>query len=325
MIFLVFGVLFAVPYATMESIKVAESYWTLKANELVVDEDIAKYGSKFLVPLVCGEAFEGQDITWRREGGDELQQKGNRILVMVEERQGGNYSCYSREGSYLNHTLVLVRWPYRKIIKGTPEKGYIYCSAKSYSGSFQCSWTWDEKRAGKVVLIKVTRSNQEGIITCRMTSNGQGVTCQDQAYCPYAEEWDNINFTVYFQSNYVIETYHLQFQISDIVRPDMVHIKKNTTTLELQYPETWSTPFSYFPLTFQVKEIRCRKKNCDCSKHRPRKVHLTQGREWPLKEGVTVCVRAQDDLCNSSWSEWSRFRCMKNKKKNRRRGRQKEE
>lgn len=33
--------------------------------ELVVDEDMAKYGSKVLVPLVCGEAFEGQKIIWK--------------------------------------------------------------------------------------------------------------------------------------------------------------------------------------------------------------------------------------------------------------------
>uniref|UniRef100_A0A4W4DYQ3 Interleukin-12 beta central domain-containing protein n=1 Tax=Electrophorus electricus TaxID=8005 RepID=A0A4W4DYQ3_ELEEL len=290
MVFLLFGVLFAFPYATMESIKVAESYWTLKTNELVVDEDMANYGSQLLVPLLCGEAFEGQDIMWRRNSGEELQERGNRILVMVEERQGGTYNCYSREGSYLNHTLVLVHWPYRKIIKGTPEKGYIYCSANNYNGSFQC-------------LLSLPGSEAAWNITCDLTSSGHGVMCQDHAYCPYAEERDQVNLTIYFRSDYVIETYRLQFQISGIVRPDMVRISKNTTTLELQYPETWSTPSSFFPLTFQVKEIHCCKKKCDCSNSIPRK-----GQMWPIKQGVTVCVRAQDDLCNSSWSEWSRER-----------------
>lgn len=86
---------------------------------------MTKYGSKVLVPLVCGEAFEGQNITWKRESGEELRVQGNRILITVEERQGGTYRCYSAEGNYLNYTLVLVQWPYRKIIKGQAENGIV--------------------------------------------------------------------------------------------------------------------------------------------------------------------------------------------------------
>ncbi|KAI4880152.1 hypothetical protein NFI96_031173, partial [Prochilodus magdalenae] len=316
MILLVLQVLFVLPYTTRGSIKVAESFWTLKANELVVDEDMAKYGSKVQVPLMCGEAFEGQDIMWRREDGEKLQEQGNRILVTVEERRGGRYTCYNRDDSYLNHTLVLVRWPYKKIIKEMPEKGYIHCSTNNYNGSFYCSWKWDEKRAGKVVLIKAVRSHSGGNISCSLNSSGHSITCQDQEYCPYAEELEHINLTIYFRSNYVVEIYCLQFQISDIVRPDMVRVKRMNNTLELQYPDTWNIPFSYFPLTFQVKEIRCgRKSDCDCSNRKSSKVNLVQDQHWPLKKGVTVCVRAQDDLCNSPWSEWTQYKCIKEKNK----------
>ncbi|XP_062855690.1 interleukin 12Ba [Trichomycterus rosablanca] len=309
MTLIVIGFLIVLSHASMGSIKVAENYWTLKSNELVVVEDMTKYGSKVLVPLVCGEAFEGQNIIWKTVSGEKLQVQGNRILVMVEERQGGTYTCYSTEGNYLNHTLVLVQWPYRKIIKGTPEHGYIHCAANNYSGFFQCFWTWDETRAGKIAQIKVTRSHSVGNISCSLDSSANSITCQDHEYCPYAEELDHINLTIYFRSNYVIEAYFLPFQISDIVRPDMVRIRKKNNTLELQYPESWSTPFSYFPLTFQVKEIRCRKKaDCDCSNHRSLKVNLTQEQQWPLKKGVMVCVRAQDDLCNSSWSKWNKYK-----------------
>ncbi|XP_072519893.1 interleukin 12Ba precursor [Salminus brasiliensis] len=318
MFFLVLQFLLAFSHTTLGSIRVAESYWTLKPNELVVDEDVGKYGSEVLVPLMCGDAFEGQDIIWRRESGEELKEQGNRILVTVEERQGGRYTCYSRDGSYLNYTLVLVQWPYKKIIKETSEKGYVHCSTKNYSGSFQCSWTWDEKRAGKVVLIKAVRSHNGGNISCSLNSSGHSITCQDHEYCPYAEELEHINLTIYFRSNYVVETYYLRFQISDIVRPDMVNIRKKNNTLELQYPDTWNIPFSYFPLTFQVKEIRCRKESdCNCSNRKSSRVNLTQDQHWPLKGGVTVCVRAQDDLCSSSWSEWTQYKCVKEKNKKR--------
>ncbi|XP_036423768.1 interleukin 12Ba [Colossoma macropomum] len=318
MILLVLQVLFVLPHTTTGSIKVAESYWILKPNELVVDEDMAKYGSKVQVPLMCGEAFEGQDIIWRRESGEKLQERGNRILVTVEERRGGRYTCYSTDDSYLNHTLVLVRWPYKKIIKEIPEKGYVHCSTNNYSGSFQCSWTWDEKRAGKVVLIKAVRSYSGGNVSCSLNSSGQSITCQDHEYCPYAEELEHINLTIYFRSNYVVETYYLRFQISDIVRPDMVRVKRKNNTLELQYPDTWNIPISYFRLTFQVKEIRCgRKSDCNCSTRKSSKVNLIQDQHWPLKKGVTVCVRAQDDLCNSPWSEWTQYKCTKEKNKKR--------
>ncbi|XP_046705987.1 interleukin 12Ba [Silurus meridionalis] len=309
MIFLVIGVLVVFPHAVEGSIKVAESYWTLKENELVVDEDMDKYGSKVLVPLVCGESFEGQEIIWKRDSRDKLPHKENKIFVIVEERQGGTYTCYSKEEKYLNHTLVLVQWRYRKIIKGTPEEGYIHCSTNNYSGFFQCFWTWDERRAGKVEFIKITRSHTAGNISCSLNSSAGSITCQDHAYCPYAEEIERINLTIYFRSNFVIETYYLQFRISDIVRPDMVHINKKNNILELNYPESWSTPFSYFPLTFQVKEIRCQKKRgCDCSIRRSSKVDLTQEQQWPFKKGVTVCVRAQDELSNSSWGEWNQYK-----------------
>ncbi|KAK3536119.1 hypothetical protein QTP70_029528, partial [Hemibagrus guttatus] len=278
MIFLLIGVLVVLPHAAVGSIKVAESYWTLKANELVVDEDMDKYGTKVLVPLVCGEAFEGQKIIWKREGREELPFQANRVFVMVEERQGGTYTCYSTEGNYLNHTLVLVQWRYRKIIKGTPERGYVHCSTNNYSGFFQCFWTWDESRSGKqfgkdqqcVSFIYFHYSSHTaGNISCNLDSNVGGITCQDHAFCPYAEETDHINLTIYFRSNYVIETYYLHFRISDIVRPDMVRFIMKSNILELQYPESWSTPFSYFPLTFQVKEIRCqRKRICDCLNQR---------------------------------------------------------
>lgn len=98
----------------------------LSVLELVVDEDMDRYGRKVLVPLVCGEAFEGQQIIWKRESREQLPVQGNRIFVIVEERQGSTYTCYSTEGNYLNHTLVLVQWRYRKIIKGTPEQGIVH-------------------------------------------------------------------------------------------------------------------------------------------------------------------------------------------------------
>lgn len=68
-------------------------------------------------PLTClespGEAMSredrGQDIIWRKDG-EEMTQRGNSYLVQLEESfGGGNYTCHNRDGSLLNHTVVLIQ------------------------------------------------------------------------------------------------------------------------------------------------------------------------------------------------------------------------
>lgn len=54
---------------------------------------------------------------------------------------------------------------------------------------------------------------------------------------------------------------------SSIVKPDKIRISKvNTTVIEWSYPSSWSSPFSYFPLTFQIAQLKkqCRKCNNPC-------------------------------------------------------------
>lgn len=49
-----------------------------------------------------------------------------------------------------------------------------------------------------------------------------------------------------------------------IVKPDKVRISKvNTTMIEWSYPSSWSSPFSYFPLTFQIAQLKRQCKRCD--------------------------------------------------------------
>ncbi|XP_051506029.1 interleukin 12Ba [Myxocyprinus asiaticus] len=323
MFFLLFGTLF-LQFSALGAIKTAESYWTLKPNVLVVDVDVAKDVNMVQVPLICREAYEEKNVTWTKNQEEGLEAQGNRIMVTVEGWKGGNYSCFNNEGSYLNHTLVLAQWTFRKIIKNTPGKGYIHCSTNNYGGSFQCSWTWGTNRDGHVAHIKATRAHGKSNISCSLDSNGQSITCLDQDYCPYAEEVECINLTIYFRSSFVVETYSTKFLIMDIVRPDMVAINViNQTSVELGYPQSWSTPASYFPLTFQVKEIRCRKrKKCDCSK--PNSLEVTvKSHQLPVTKGMTVCVRARDEFCNSSWSEWSQYKCNTRKNRRQRNGEQK--
>ena len=66
------------------------------------------------------------------------------------------------------------------------------------------------------------------------------------------------------------------------VKPDKVKIGKvNTTVVQWSYPSSWSRPYSYFPLTFQITQLgsRCRKCNNLCIDSNPSKVRGTS-RLW---------------------------------------------
>uniref|UniRef100_A0A671PRZ4 Interleukin-12 subunit beta n=2 Tax=Sinocyclocheilus anshuiensis TaxID=1608454 RepID=A0A671PRZ4_9TELE len=311
MFFLFLSTLLFLQSSADRSIKTAESYWTLKPNVLVVNVDASEDVN--MVPLICGEDYEAKNITWTRNNDENLEAQGNRIVVTVEAWKGGNYSCFNSEGSYLNHTLVLAQWTFRKFIKNTPEKGYIDCTTNNYGGSFKCNWTWDGNRNGHVIHIKATRPHGGSNISCSLDDRGKSITCLDLDYCPYAEEVERINLTIYFRSSFVVESYNTKFYIMDIVRPDMVPISRiNKTSVEVRYPHSWNTPSSYFPLMFQV--VRCRKREkCDCSKPNLQAILFTQRHQLPVTKGMCVCVRARDEFCNSSWSDWSQYKCKTRK------------
>lgn len=80
---------------------------------LVVEVD----GSLGQQPLSClwseGELMRSdnktENIFWRKNGVEETQ-RGNSYLVQLEESLGGGkYSCHSKDGSLLNHTVVLIQ------------------------------------------------------------------------------------------------------------------------------------------------------------------------------------------------------------------------
>lgn len=79
---------------------------------LVVDVD----GTAGQLPLSCltsseavgSGSYKHEEIIWTKDGGEE-QQKGNTYVVpLLESLGGGNYTCYSSDGSVLNHTVVLI-------------------------------------------------------------------------------------------------------------------------------------------------------------------------------------------------------------------------
>ncbi|KAJ8254704.1 hypothetical protein GJAV_G00196240 [Gymnothorax javanicus] len=295
--------LFCLLLYTLHSVKGAGDYYTLTPNVLVVIPE--KGNPTAEVSLQCGDSYNHDDITWRIQGQEFA--RGNQVNITVEEMLGGNYTCHSHSGALLNHTLVLVQAANRKILDSSHDPEYIQCSSKNYSGVFQCSWKWSKDRNGQVLLVTAARSSAE--ITCDLDVNGSSVTCRDHSHCPYSEEMERIAITLYVQNVFRVERYTQTFFIAEIVKPDKIRVTAvDQETFKWEYPETWSTPDSYFPLTFQVKMVpQNQSRDCEFRGRCRRRTTLktTQDLQWPVRKGFLFCVRAQDMLCNSTWSEWS--------------------
>lgn len=140
-------------------------------------------------------------------------------------------------------------------------------------------------------------------VTCSVDDGNGGMWCKDEQHCPYAEESRPIHIDVHVSSkHFLIQTYSSRFFLSDIggrflgpgifflwfsvcwpcchftVKPDKVIIRKvNATTVAWSYPNSWNTPFSYFPLTFQIRQLNKSCRTCDhpCTQTRVTKVGLT--------------------------------------------------
>uniref|UniRef100_A0A8C3GAT2 Interleukin-12 subunit beta n=1 Tax=Cyclopterus lumpus TaxID=8103 RepID=A0A8C3GAT2_CYCLU len=316
--------------------------WTMMPHVLVVVMD----GTLDQQPLSCLEQPEkllrrdnkDGDISWRKNGEEEGQRGNVYLLDLKNSFAGGNYTCHSKDGSLLNHTEVLIQddeTTSKRIIVKTGQGDHLYCSAQNYNGEFHCSWTWQSRRVGQVAFLKARRisddddgqcsldesgrlwtcSSGQSNFGCSVDDSGHRILCLDQQHCPYAEESQHIYVTVYMKSGYLVESYSKHFYMSEIVKPDKVAITKvNTTMIEWTYPSSWSSPYSYFPLTFQIAQFRERCKKCDkqCTDSKAIKtstVHSTC--QFKVKHRVkAVCIRAKDVLCNSQWSDWSFIRSV---------------
>uniref|UniRef100_A0A8C9S9A2 Interleukin-12 subunit beta n=1 Tax=Scleropages formosus TaxID=113540 RepID=A0A8C9S9A2_SCLFO len=310
MIFVILNILLLIIQPGKGNESQPPNYSILQPNVLAVEVNLAESNPMVNVSLRCEETDNPREVSWQYNGAP-MDQHGNDITVTVEELFGGNYTCYDSEGAFLNYTLVLVRSSGHKILMGSGDTGYIACTSQNYNGSFQCSWSWSPDRNGEVMFVTATRWSKGSEISCALGSSQQSISCQDQTYCPYAEEVDRIVIELGVRHKYRLEKYSVSFYINEIVKPDKLEITKiDQSKIEWEYPRTWSVPDSYFPLTFEVKELP-HKKDCTCEskcrRNKPVKVNTTQDRQWTVKKGFIICVRAQDALCNSSWSDWSQY------------------
>ncbi|KAI3373820.1 hypothetical protein L3Q82_022394 [Scortum barcoo] len=260
------------------------------------------------VPLTCGEAYRDQPVIWKKNGKLIQALQGNQVEVQVEEMNGGNFTCHSPNGEYLNHTVILVQLDpdNRNVIlkEKSPEEGYIDCSAPNYKGSFHCTWTRTSSRSDATVLLVRAERNMEKI-PCQLDADGSKVLCHD-ANCPYKEEQHRISLTVYIYSSARLEAYTKSFYLREIVRPEELPLSSDGKSFSWDYPDSWEKPCTFFGLQFQVKVVQ-HGHSCDSSQEIMKNITEATKYEINVKTRRYVfCVRAQDKYTSGPFSPWSK-------------------
>uniref|UniRef100_A0A8C4ZEF8 Interleukin 12B n=2 Tax=Gadus morhua TaxID=8049 RepID=A0A8C4ZEF8_GADMO len=265
------------------------------------------------VSLVCGEAYKDQDVVWKKNG-QSTRYVGNQLTVRVEEMMAGNFSCHlRRDGSYLNHTLVLVQLNPDNMtvllekLPGSSDTQHILCSGNNYSGSFNCRWTKKRENAA-VLLVKAERNSTA--IACEVDADGSGVRCNERG-CVKQEESHFIDFSVYIYSNARLEKYSRVFFLRDIVIPGRVtNLRLEGERFLWEEPEFWEKPCSFYQLQFEVKRVQ-HGASCQAFPALKEKTEILADKSFPIykkkPKKYVFCVRAQDKYTGAPWGEYSKL------------------
>uniref|UniRef100_F6ZAJ3 Interleukin-12 subunit beta n=1 Tax=Monodelphis domestica TaxID=13616 RepID=F6ZAJ3_MONDO len=304
----------------------------------VVEVDLNLDAPAETVVLTCDSSEEDNTITWTSNENDQILGSGKTLTIQVREfTEAGNYIC-QKGGEVLSHKLLLIRvteygiWStdILKEQKESQSKSYLKCEAKNYAGTFTCCW------------LKSTLSLKTAMVTTKLSSNPRGVTCgpivlaeekvkqdnkeyrkytadcQETSACPSAEESHPIEVVLDAIQKHKYEKYTSSFFIRDIIKPDpprKLHITPlNTKTVKVSwdYPETWSTPHSYFPLNFKVqvhgknKKVKNQQVVLLCFIQNS---FITEATSAECPKGKTISVRAKDRYYNSFWSKSASVSC----------------
>ncbi|XP_033617499.1 interleukin-12 subunit beta [Fukomys damarensis] len=303
--------------------------WELKKDVYVVELDWHPDAAGEIVVLTCDTAEE-DGITWTSDQRGEVGSGKNLTIRVKEFRDAGPYTCH-KGGKALSHLLLLLHkmedgiWS-TDILKDQKEpksKTFLKCEATSYSGRFTCWWL-TAISTDVTFTVKVSRgfSDPSGVTCGAATLSSErvrvdhreykkySVQCQEDSSCPAAEERLPIEVVMDVIHKHKYEKYISSFYIRDIIKPDPpknLQLKPlmNFPQVEVswEYPDTWSTPHSYFSLRFAVQVQN--------KKGTPKERLLTDKTSATVscRKNAKVYVQAQDRYYSSSWSEWASVSC----------------
>ncbi|XP_055963957.1 interleukin-12 subunit beta [Sorex fumeus] len=305
--------------------------WQLKKDVYVVELDWHPDAPGETVVLSCDAPAEA-DVTWTWSRSDEPVGRDPTLRVDVTEfGDAGQYTCHVGGEPQSRWTLLLHKWEnglwstdILKAQKEPKQKTYLRCEAKNYSGHFTCSWL-TAIGSNLDFSVKSSRgSSDPREVTCgAATASAEKVRvdhreytkytveCREGSACPAAEETHPVEIVLDAVHKLKYENYTSSFFIRDIIKPDppknlqlMSVPNSPSVSVSWEYPDSWSTPHSYFSLTFNVQVLD---KTGNEEKDRI-STDTTSAKVKCPKDGK-IQVQARDRYYGSSWSEWASVPC----------------
>uniref|UniRef100_A0A8C6R722 Interleukin-12 subunit beta n=1 Tax=Nannospalax galili TaxID=1026970 RepID=A0A8C6R722_NANGA len=303
--------------------------WELEKDVYVVELDWYPDAPGETVVLTC-DTPEEEGITWTSDQSSDVLGSGKTLPIHVKEFvDAGRYSCHKGDKVLSHSTLMLHKkedgiWStdILKDQKDPQNKTFLKCEAVNYSGRFTCWWLTAISTDVKFSVKNSSGSSDSRGVTCGAASlSAENVTvehkdykkysvaCQEEVTCPAAEESLPIELVVEAMYKLKYENYTHSFFIRDIIKPDppknlqVKPLKNSQVEVSWEYPDTWSTPHSYFSLTFSVQTQR---KNGQKGELLP--TDKTSAKVL-CRRDAKVHVKARDRFYSSSWSEWASASC----------------
>ncbi|XP_027024755.2 interleukin-12 subunit beta [Tachysurus fulvidraco] len=255
------------------------------------------------ITLSCDNA-PNMKVTWTlddqdlEEDKDLIKFEGNNVTLMkLDNDLTGNFTCW-RDGKKVNDTFVLLDMS--DTITGSP----VSCMAETFNctSTISCSISekgyidfrlWDESNN---LLNRTTK----WIFKLTHTTN------------PFAEEVKPIvvfgeavsGLKNYFKTRY-------SFYIRDIIRPGCPRVsvlkKSPGDVLDVNPPDTWTLPLSYYPLQHEI-QFQQRTDGTILSIFLSPNNTESTGRRVAVPPGTSkLRARCRDFLLLSQWSEWTQW------------------
>lgn len=255
------------------------------------------------VTLSCDKAIK-TPVTWNFEDEivesheDMFELEGNTLrLPKLEVDVIGNFTCWS-EGQEVDYTYVLMD------MSDTITDSPVSCTAENFNCTSTISCTMKEK---EYQYFRLRDERNDGWLT--PSTDGRFLLTHKSN--PFAEEAEPIvligeavsNLKYYFKIHY-------SFYIRDIIRPGCPRVsvlkKNNLSVLDVNPPDSWTLPLSFFPLQHEIEfQKRTDGKIISQLYPEPNNTDSSIG-SITIPTGTSkLRARCRDSLLLSQWSEWT--------------------
>ncbi|XP_063148969.1 interleukin-12 subunit beta [Candoia aspera] len=318
---------------TLTLVARGEATQEIRTNESLWSSDNSAHPEELTLACNLSSSHHGL-VYWKKD----LKWAGNGRTLKIRVREtpdAGNYTCWSNTThKLLSYSVVYIT---KRSTKGEIEESVLkcsetvpqqrtcfYCAANNYSGNFTCFWETHSQNSELKFNIGAESGNQmksaPGTVICENPQNNPegpnpklySASCRIENPCSFTEEYQPVVLFLDIFNKFVYEKHTTSFFIKDILKPDIsqCQVTKNGI-LTWSPPPTWSTPVTYFGLTYQIQVVANNNyvKICEVDHSLLLQHGDTMSCIYKLCRFGECSIRSRDYYHrHSAWSEWSECR-----------------